>query len=566
MPLGSAGGTRWQPPHQQSRLVQTLTACGGIACGNGNDIGMCTEPAEVAAEKNWVFVGEGRGGYNKVQTYNYVGEGAGAYQEQEVVNSYGRRIRPICIIVIAIIVIVCAILLALMTGPAFGSAPQEQEENQAVSDAAAAGAPTMYCDQSDDMTAAKKDFCCKAFGLYCKEKAASVGGANSTAAGAAGSNKALTTVMPPASASVATVPPLPPPPPPPPPEKAGGCKGSFGGGCANWGEKNLKQHYSGQLATQCAEMCQKSHDCGGFFYGVIEPFLGTCSLVKSGCTTDNSPNWRYYDCDAGSEASSNGALPPPPTAAGAPLLGLPDASLHAPPVGMPPLAAAPRSAALVEELPQQKPGALAYQVQAPPATLATTTSMQYDCNKDFQAWLAKWSVAKKAWCCRAQGKGCPPSTGGCGPPALALLPGQTLAPGIASTTPCAASQSAAALSTTAAVTTTTRTFNCNEGYANCHGAWSVLKARWCAEHGNMACPNPANPQGVGGLPPAAPAAPQTLPAVAPLPPAAAAAAPQTLPGVVPQLPVAPLSVAPATPAIGMPGVAPMMPSSSLPLA
>merc|ERR1712174_20779 len=37
----------------------------------------------------------------------------------------------------------------------------------------------------------------------------------------------------------------------------------------------------------------------------------------------------------------------------------------------------------------------------------------YDCNAGFANWMAGWSVAKKAWCCSNEGKGCPPAAGGC---------------------------------------------------------------------------------------------------------------------------------------------------------
>merc|ERR1712060_707235 len=43
----------------------------------------------------------------------------------------------------------------------------------------------------------------------------------------------------------------------------------------------------------------------------------------------------------------------------------------------------------------------------------TATSLPYDCESGFANWMAGWSVAKKAWCCSNEGKGCPPAAGGC---------------------------------------------------------------------------------------------------------------------------------------------------------
>merc|ERR1712203_806995 len=37
----------------------------------------------------------------------------------------------------------------------------------------------------------------------------------------------------------------------------------------------------------------------------------------------------------------------------------------------------------------------------------------YNCADGFANWMAGWSVAKKAWCCSNEGKGCPPAAGGC---------------------------------------------------------------------------------------------------------------------------------------------------------
>merc|ERR1712003_497633 len=37
----------------------------------------------------------------------------------------------------------------------------------------------------------------------------------------------------------------------------------------------------------------------------------------------------------------------------------------------------------------------------------------YNCADGFANWQAGWSVAKKAWCCSNEGKGCPPAAGGC---------------------------------------------------------------------------------------------------------------------------------------------------------
>jgi hypothetical protein len=58
---------------------------------------MCFRPEIV--EPNWSYVGAGKGGYEKVETYNYVGEGAGSYDKdffsQHVI--FGWRPRSCCL-------------------------------------------------------------------------------------------------------------------------------------------------------------------------------------------------------------------------------------------------------------------------------------------------------------------------------------------------------------------------------------------------------------------------------------------------------------------------------------
>jgi len=74
----------------------------------------------------------------------------------------------------------------------------------------------------------------------------------------------------------------------------------------------------------------------------------------------------------------------------------------------------------------------------------------YNCADGFSNWVAGWSVGKKAWCCKAHGKGCPPAAGGC--------------------------------------ETTSLPYDCNAGYANWVAGWSVAKKAWCCSHGGKGCP------------------------------------------------------------------------------
>merc|ERR1719401_772660 len=63
-------------------------------------------------------------------------------------------------------------------------------------------------------------------------------------------------------------------------------------------------------------------------------------------------------------------------------------------------------------------------------------------------WAAGWSVAKKAWCCQHQGKGCPPKASGCG---------------------------------------SSQPYDCAAGFANWQAGWSAPKKAWCCQHEGKGC-------------------------------------------------------------------------------
>lgn len=80
-PFPHAGG----PPNQSSCL-------GGSLCQE--------QPISSAS---WAFVGQGRGGYEKMAAYNYVGAGRGSYERETTTSFYGWRIRKCCLCVLAVV-------------------------------------------------------------------------------------------------------------------------------------------------------------------------------------------------------------------------------------------------------------------------------------------------------------------------------------------------------------------------------------------------------------------------------------------------------------------------------
>lgn len=254
----------------------------------------------------------------------------------------------------------------------------------------------------------------------------------------------------------------------PPGAQVGSCKQAFNGGCSEWDDKNLRQHFANKTQADCAARCQRNAQCGGFFYGARGPNLGKCSLVKPGCTTDGNQDWSYFACQATAAAGAPPAVPAAPPAAPA----------------------------------------------APANVAAPAGEKQYNCDEGYVTWMTSWPDEKKKYCCKHQGRGCPSvATGGCAAPPA----GGTLAPG--------GCTGAAAVATT----TAGRSYNCDEGFAICHTTWSPLKARWCAEERHKVCPNPPSiaAPAAGAVPVAPPLPGMVAFPVAPM--ATHGAAPPTLP-------------------------------------
>jgi len=68
------------------------TQCGGVGSACFDSAG------NMVTTSDFSYVGEGRGGYSVIPNYNYVGEGAGSYTKDVIVTPYGCRIRPCCLL------------------------------------------------------------------------------------------------------------------------------------------------------------------------------------------------------------------------------------------------------------------------------------------------------------------------------------------------------------------------------------------------------------------------------------------------------------------------------------
>jgi len=61
---------------------------------------------------DWRKVGEGNGRFEKVQNYDFVGEGEGSFEKTEVILTTGWKVRPACLVVLAVLIVaVCVLVL-----------------------------------------------------------------------------------------------------------------------------------------------------------------------------------------------------------------------------------------------------------------------------------------------------------------------------------------------------------------------------------------------------------------------------------------------------------------------
>jgi len=95
---------------------------------------------------------------------------------------------------------------------------------------------------------------------------------------------------------------------------------------------------------------------------------------------------------------------------------------------------------------------------------------EFNCSVGFEHWIQDWPIAKKSFCCRHLGKGCPPKPGvveqGADGPAKSKV---------------------SAHHGQQTETTTHFPVDCGEGWANWERGWSRVKKEWCCKHESKAC-------------------------------------------------------------------------------
>ncbi|CAK0905695.1 unnamed protein product, partial [Prorocentrum cordatum] len=90
--LGGGPGTTSRTLERRAGSPSTGAGCGSYSAG-------WIEPEGTHQRTMWSYVGEGRGGYEQVCSYNFVGDGVGSYAPETVSTPYGAKpgSRAVCL-------------------------------------------------------------------------------------------------------------------------------------------------------------------------------------------------------------------------------------------------------------------------------------------------------------------------------------------------------------------------------------------------------------------------------------------------------------------------------------
>mmetsp|Transcript_535 Transcript_535/g.1083 ORF Transcript_535/g.1083 Transcript_535/m.1083 type:complete len:761 (-) Transcript_535:69-2351(-) len=105
--------------------IGTCTVPNVVAQGCGTVGNLFFEPEGSVTTETWQYVGEGKGGYSKLQTYSFVGDGNGTFDKQGVTTNYGGSTKRCCT-GLFILLVAAGVAYAVFT--MHEKAPKEVEE------------------------------------------------------------------------------------------------------------------------------------------------------------------------------------------------------------------------------------------------------------------------------------------------------------------------------------------------------------------------------------------------------------------------------------------------------
>eukprot|EP00445_Apocalathium_hangoei_P054053 CAMPEP_0204057520 /NCGR_PEP_ID=MMETSP0360-20130528/134260_1 /ASSEMBLY_ACC=CAM_ASM_000342 /TAXON_ID=268821 /ORGANISM="Scrippsiella Hangoei, Strain SHTV-5" /LENGTH=182 /DNA_ID=CAMNT_0051004999 /DNA_START=1 /DNA_END=545 /DNA_ORIENTATION=- len=155
---------------QGHRLPGSPMATGNLSArditleGDAGCEGACFEAEGKTRTVKWAYVGEGQGGYSKVQSYNFVGPGVGSYDQDVASASYGIRGR---IFYVGLMVMLAVAFCVYFLNPESALMKQQQSVETSEPEHASVTVELFNCYKESLMIPAKIQYCCQKHGLFC---------------------------------------------------------------------------------------------------------------------------------------------------------------------------------------------------------------------------------------------------------------------------------------------------------------------------------------------------------------------------------------------------------------
>lgn len=442
MPTVGSRGTAGSTQMRELVEVRRLDGCHN-ACLGAEDL--CIEPDAEMVDEAWAYVGNGRGGYCKVDTFNFVGEGGGNYQKSVSTSGTTYKMTAFgsccCFLVVVTVLLGVASVVLPHMAPEFLPALRETVANEvadslglppAESSTSTTARPEDVsfeydCARGDVSTwaAGQKAWCCEKFQAGC---GVAFQAAPPTAPPAAPQMQPPPSMLSPIGQ---TVPPTisPPPLPAAPPAQAAPATP-----VQPWPATPAKSVATAPIFQQVgvggqpATTPKPPFDCN---LGLENSWLGWSDGKKAWCC-----QFQHKGCAAGT----------------APAVGT---------VVQQPGAQQPVAAAQPPQLPVAV--GVGHGLAGHSQAAAGHVPKPYHCDNGLSS---SWKPGKKAWCCKHETKGCP---GG--------VP--------------------------LATTTTGLPYNCDDGTTNWKAGWSIMKKGWCCQHAGSGCDSDSDDEASSTKPAAA---------------------------------------------------------------
>lgn len=492
----------------------------------------CFEPEGQTTTMNWKYVGNGRGGYEKLTSMKYVGTGGG-FDKEVHTSSWANAVSKCCagFVLLLIVAAVMYFGFTVMSGPEAPAAPATRSAllmrtpapttgTAGVSFPAPAGqAEEFVYDCAEDgkvptWTAERRFYCCGTFGFHCNDPLPGQGQplvAAQTSATPVPPEAMLPQPLhvrqpqapkpkpapsPPSPQQRAPQPPTPPPPNPkwPAQHLNYNCKYGLSNWEAEW-DVFKKEWCCKQIGIGCA-VTAPLHDAAS----TSKPISPASTTQKSQATKGHLTANVTPEVPSTIPPMANPSTAPSTTTAPAteqPLTKKP--SHEQPPRSQTRHVVATSTSTPVTQSSSAK-GMLASSstTQMPPTSAAVHIAKNlpfdpasvFDCKAGLSKWEKGWSILKKKWCCKTDKVACDPFD--CDEDSSdwksAWMPAKKEWCCSNRKVGCATTPGQA---TTVASATAPVTYACREGLAHWEQGWSQGKKDWCCAHEKLGCPEDA---------------------------------------------------------------------------